>query len=85
MAIGAIHDRVHAIDGKLEVRPTCFINMVVDHRFLDGGRSKILYNLVTNDHFFNILINLFFFSSKKDLRSQQFILSKVKIKINLVN
>ena len=45
-AIGAIHDRVKVVNDKLEVRPCIFINFTVDHRFLDGGRTKNLNKIV---------------------------------------
>ena len=45
-AVGAVHDRVKVVNNELEVRPSMFLNFTVDHRFLDGGRTKDLNRIV---------------------------------------
>lgn len=32
------------IDNQVVIRSMCNINMTVDHRFLDGGKTKALIN-----------------------------------------
>lgn len=54
MSLGAVHDRPKVVNDKLEVRPIVFINFTVDHRFLDGGRTKNLNKIVFT--FYNNLI-----------------------------
>lgn len=46
MALGAVHDRPKVVNDKLEVRPSVFVNFTVDHRFVDGGRTKNLNKIV---------------------------------------
>ena len=43
--VGAIHDRVKVVNDQIEIRACAFVNVIVDHRFLDGGRSKNLKNM----------------------------------------
>ncbi len=41
-------------DDTIKARPMCNVNILVDHRFCDGGRSKSLNKLV-----FIYMINIF--------------------------
>jgi pyruvate/2-oxoglutarate dehydrogenase complex dihydrolipoamide acyltransferase (E2) component len=52
-AVGEVHDSPKVVDDKLEVRPCVFINFTVDHRFLDGGRTKNLNKTVKFNYFNN--------------------------------
>lgn len=39
LAVGAIQDRVVAIDGKIEIRPRMSLTLSSDHRVVDGARA----------------------------------------------
>ena len=45
-ALGEVHDKPKVIDDKVEARPIMIVNFTVDHRFLDGGRTKNLNKTV---------------------------------------
>jgi pyruvate dehydrogenase E2 component (dihydrolipoamide acetyltransferase) len=44
LAVGAISDRVVALDGKPAVRPTMTLTLSCDHRVADGARAAIFLN-----------------------------------------
>ncbi len=44
LAVGAIQDRVVAIDGKVEVRPRMSLTLSNDHRVVDGARAAEFLN-----------------------------------------
>lgn len=46
LGMGAVRDRVIAIDGQAQVRPTVILSMSFDHRTLDGKRTTDLLALV---------------------------------------
>lgn len=46
LGVGAIRDRVIAIDGQPAVRPTAILNMAFDHQTLDGKRTSDLLSLI---------------------------------------
>jgi len=39
LAVGRIADRVVALDGQAQVRPTLFVSLTCDHRVVDGARG----------------------------------------------
>jgi pyruvate dehydrogenase E2 component (dihydrolipoamide acetyltransferase) len=46
LAVGAIVDRVVAVDGKVVVRPMMTLTLSTDHRVADGLRAAIFMNLL---------------------------------------
>ena len=44
LAVGAITDRVVAVDGKPAVRPTLTLTLSCDHRVVDGARGAMFLN-----------------------------------------
>jgi pyruvate dehydrogenase E2 component (dihydrolipoamide acetyltransferase) len=44
LAVGAIADRVVAIDGEIAVRPTMTLTLSSDHRVVDGARAAAFLN-----------------------------------------
>jgi pyruvate dehydrogenase E2 component (dihydrolipoamide acetyltransferase) len=44
LAVGAISDRVVAVDGKPAVRPVMTLSLSSDHRFIDGARAAAFLN-----------------------------------------
>ena len=44
LAVGAIADRVVAIDGKPAVRPMMTLTLSSDHRVADGARAAMFLN-----------------------------------------
>jgi pyruvate dehydrogenase E2 component (dihydrolipoamide acetyltransferase) len=44
LAVGAIADRVVAVEGKPEVRPTVTLTLSADHRVVDGARAAMFLN-----------------------------------------
>ena len=46
MSVNEVEKRAVAIDGKVEIRPMMNLNFTVDHRFMDGGRAKKIYEIV---------------------------------------
>lgn len=47
-ALNKVMQKPVAIDGKIEIRPMMNLGLTIDHRFLDGGRCKILTKMVNN-------------------------------------
>lgn len=45
-ALGKVIDKAVPVNGKIEIRPMMNLGLTIDHRFLDGGRCKILTKLV---------------------------------------
>ncbi len=39
LAVGSIEDRPHAVDGRLEIRPTLTMTLTCDHRAIDGSEG----------------------------------------------
>ncbi len=39
LAVGSIEDRPHAVDGRLEIRPTMTTTLTCDHRAIDGSEG----------------------------------------------
>jgi pyruvate dehydrogenase E2 component (dihydrolipoamide acetyltransferase) len=52
MAVGQITDKPIARDGQVVIAPMLNINCTIDHRFVDGGRSKKILHAI-NDVFEN--------------------------------
>ena len=51
LAVGAVADRVVAVDGKAVVRPMMTVTLSCDHRVVDGARAaEFLRDLVTALH-----------------------------------
>jgi pyruvate dehydrogenase E2 component (dihydrolipoamide acetyltransferase) len=51
LAVGAVVDRVVAVDGKAVVRPMMTVTLSCDHRVVDGARAaEFLRDLVTALH-----------------------------------
>ena len=48
LAVGAIADRVVAVDGMIGVRPTMNLTLSSDHRVVDGARAAAFLNDVVN-------------------------------------
>lgn len=46
VSVNEIEKRVVNVGGKIEVRPMVNLNFTVDHRFVDGGRAKKIYEIV---------------------------------------
>jgi pyruvate dehydrogenase E2 component (dihydrolipoamide acetyltransferase) len=44
LAVGAVSDRVVAVDGKPAVRPVMTLSLSSDHRFIDGARAAAFLN-----------------------------------------
>jgi pyruvate dehydrogenase E2 component (dihydrolipoyllysine-residue acetyltransferase) len=44
LAVGAIVDRVVAVDGKAMVRPMMTLTLSCDHRVADGARAAMFLN-----------------------------------------
>jgi pyruvate dehydrogenase E2 component (dihydrolipoamide acetyltransferase) len=44
LAVGAIADRVVAVDGMIAVRPTMNLTLSSDHRVIDGARAAQFLN-----------------------------------------
>jgi pyruvate dehydrogenase E2 component (dihydrolipoamide acetyltransferase) len=44
LAVGAIADRVVAVDGKPAVRPIVTLTLSCDHRVADGARAAMFLN-----------------------------------------
>ena len=57
LSVCEVEKRAVAIQGKVEIRPMLNLNMTIDHRYVDGGRAKILHEKVYIS--FNLLV-LFF-------------------------
>lgn len=52
VALGKIKDRAVVKEGKVTIAPIVYVNFTVDHRFIDGGKSKSI-SLSFNDVFEN--------------------------------
>ena len=50
LSVNEIENRPVAIDGKAEIRPMLNLNFIVDHRYVDGGRTKTLADKVTSNY-----------------------------------
>jgi pyruvate dehydrogenase E2 component (dihydrolipoamide acetyltransferase) len=48
LAVGAIADRVVAVDGMIGVRPMMTLTLSSDHRLIDGARAASFLNDVVN-------------------------------------
>jgi pyruvate dehydrogenase E2 component (dihydrolipoamide acetyltransferase) len=48
LAIGAVSDRVVAVDGKPAVRPVMTLSLSSDHRLIDGARAAAFLNDVVD-------------------------------------
>jgi len=48
LAVGAIQDRVVAIDGKIEIRPRMSLTLSSDHRVVDGARAAEFLNALAD-------------------------------------
>ena len=46
VSVNEIEKRAVCVDGKIEIRPMVYLNFTVDHRFMDGGRAKKIYEIV---------------------------------------
>jgi pyruvate/2-oxoglutarate dehydrogenase complex dihydrolipoamide acyltransferase (E2) component len=46
VSIGKIVERPTAVNKEVEVRPMVFVNFTIDHRFIDGGRCKLINKMV---------------------------------------
>ena len=44
LAVGAIADRVVAVEGKAAVRPVLTLTLSCDHRVADGARAALFLN-----------------------------------------
>jgi pyruvate dehydrogenase E2 component (dihydrolipoamide acetyltransferase) len=44
LAVGAVSDRVVAVDGKPAVRPVMTLSLSSDHRLIDGARAAAFLN-----------------------------------------
>ena len=49
LAVGAIADRVVAVDGMIGVRPMMTLTLSSDHRVIDGARAAQFLNDVVGD------------------------------------
>jgi len=49
LAVGAIADRVVAIDGLVGVRPMLTLTLSADHRVVDGARAAMFLNEVVGN------------------------------------
>lgn len=45
-ALGKVMEKPVAINGKIEIKPMMNLGLTVDHRYVDGGRCKILTKIV---------------------------------------
>jgi pyruvate dehydrogenase E2 component (dihydrolipoamide acetyltransferase) len=48
LAVGAIHDRVVPVEGKIEVRPTLSLTLSSDHRVIDGAKAAVFMQELCN-------------------------------------
>lgn len=46
VSVNEIEKRAVCVNGKIEIRPMVYLNFTVDHRFMDGGRAKKIYEIV---------------------------------------
>lgn len=46
LSVNEVERRAVVVDGKVEIRPMLNLNFTVDHRFVDGGRAKVLHDKV---------------------------------------
>lgn len=80
ISVNEIENRPVAIDGKAEIRPMLNLNFIVDHRYVDGGRTKTLADKVALNLTIIYIFFFFFIRSLMFLIIQKNIHLKKKLK-----
>jgi len=60
ISVNEIEKRAVCVNGNVEIRPMVNLNFTVDHRYVDGGRAKKIYEIVKKKICFNEKKSLFF-------------------------